>query len=151
MGEKGCGGEERESEVWEIVNRERRKTRRINERIKREDWQEYFRRLLERIKGKVVRKEEEEKRGEDNERELSKREIKEAIGKLKDGKATEVDEILGEVWRYGGEEIERWVEKFFKKILGGKGWPEDWKEGVIVRSKKKGRGKKGRGIQKEKG
>lgn len=36
----------RKNEVWEVVNRERRKTRRLNENIdKREKWENYFRGL----------------------------------------------------------------------------------------------------------
>lgn len=49
--------------MWEIVNRERRKTRRINEGIKREKWEEYFRKLLGGVEEKVVKGEKEEKRG----------------------------------------------------------------------------------------
>lgn len=128
-----------ESEVWEIVNMERRKTRRINEGIKREEWEEYFRRLLGGVEEKEIRGEKKEKRG-DNRRELSRREIKEAIGKLKDErKGSGVDEISREVWRYGGEETERWMEE--RKIWGEEGWPEDWKEGVIVPVRKKRKGK----------
>lgn len=36
----------RESEVWEVVNKERRKTRRVDEGIKRGEWEEYFMGLL---------------------------------------------------------------------------------------------------------
>lgn len=72
--------------MCEIVNREQRKTRKINEGIKREKWEKYFRKLLGEVERKVVKGEKGEKRGEDNERELSRREIKVAIGKLKDKK-----------------------------------------------------------------
>lgn len=92
-----------ESEVWEIVNMERRKTRRINEGIKREEWEEYFRRLLGGVEEKEIRGEKKEKRG-DNRRELSRREIKEAIGKLKDGKVAGWTKYLE---RCGGTEGKR--------------------------------------------
>lgn len=36
----------KEGEVWEIVNREMRKRKRINEGIKWEEWKEHFMRLL---------------------------------------------------------------------------------------------------------
>lgn len=32
----------KESEMWEIVNRKRRKVRRVNEGIRREEWEEYI-------------------------------------------------------------------------------------------------------------
>lgn len=36
----------REGEVWEIVNRERKRRRRINEGIEMEEWREHFMRLM---------------------------------------------------------------------------------------------------------
>lgn len=38
----------RESEVWEVVTIKRRRTKRVNENIKRKNWENYFMRLLER-------------------------------------------------------------------------------------------------------
>lgn len=67
----------------------------VNEGIKREEWDEYFKRLLGGVEGKVIRGEKGEKRGEDSKRELSRRKIKEAIGKLKDGKAAGWTKYLG--------------------------------------------------------
>lgn len=37
----------RESEVWEVVTIKRRRTKRVNESIKRKIWENYFMRLLE--------------------------------------------------------------------------------------------------------
>ena len=45
----------RENEVWEIINRERRKRRRINEGINMREWEEYFKSLLGGVKNKVSR------------------------------------------------------------------------------------------------
>lgn len=39
------------------MNRERKKVKRINEWIKRDEWEEYFRRLLGEVEEKVVREE----------------------------------------------------------------------------------------------
>lgn len=44
MGEKGSRGR-RETEVWEIVNRERKKRKRVNIGIWMEEWKEHFMRL----------------------------------------------------------------------------------------------------------
>lgn len=44
--------------------------------------------------------------GEEIEEKLGWEEVKKAIGKLKDGKATGMDEISREVWKCGGGEIE---------------------------------------------
>jgi len=43
----------RESEVWEIINSERKKKGRIKERIEMEEWEEHFKRLLGGIENKV--------------------------------------------------------------------------------------------------
>lgn len=40
--------------MWEIVNRDRRRARRVNEGIKREEWEEYFMRLLGGVEIKMV-------------------------------------------------------------------------------------------------
>jgi len=80
----------RENEVWELINRERK--RRINERIEIENWKKntsrYFTLLRRRSGGKSNNGRREELRGEgDKETELDRKEIREAIKKLKDGKA----------------------------------------------------------------
>jgi len=47
--------------------------------------------------------------GGEGEEGISRREIKEALRGMKDGKAMGTDEIPGELWKYGGEEVEEWV------------------------------------------
>lgn len=61
---------------------------------------------------------------------------------LKDGKAMGTDEILGEAWRYEGEEVEKWVWRINNDVWKGRGWPERWKEGLVVPIVKKGEGEK---------
>lgn len=55
----------RESEVWEIVNRERRKRKKINEYIEMEDWKEHFMRLLGGVENRVVKGGEMRERGKE--------------------------------------------------------------------------------------
>lgn len=43
-----------EGKMWKIVNRERRKRRRMNEGISAKKWREYFMGLLGEIGGRVV-------------------------------------------------------------------------------------------------
>jgi len=61
---------------------------------------------------------------------------------LKEEKANEIDEIPGEVWKYGGEKMERWVGEFCNRIWKGESWLEEWKEGIIMPIIKKGEGEK---------
>lgn len=42
----------------------------------------------------------------------------------------------------GGEELEDWIKGFCNRIWKGEGWPEEWKEGVIVPIVKKGEGER---------
>lgn len=52
----------------------------------------------------------------DGEERIGRGEILVAIKRLKDGKAAGIDGILGEVWKYGGEEVERWVKVLLNRI-----------------------------------
>lgn len=52
----------------------------------------------------------------DGEERIGRGEILEAIKRLKDGKAAGIDGILEKVWRYGGEDLERWVEELLDRI-----------------------------------
>ena len=128
-----------EGEVWRIVNRERGKRVKGNEEITMEMWKEYFMGGLGGVEGKVVRGSK-EGRGGQEEREISREEVRRAIGKLKDGKAVGIDELSNEVWRYGGEKMGDWVREMCNKVWRREGWPEQWKEGIIVPIVKKGKG-----------
>lgn len=44
----------REGQVWEVVNKERKK-RGVNGGIKMEEWTEYFKELMGGVEGRVVR------------------------------------------------------------------------------------------------
>lgn len=99
-------GVKRENEVWEIVNRERRRGKRINEEIEMEEWREYFMRLMGGVEGRIVRGGR-ERVGEDGKGEISREEIREAVSILKDGKASGMDGVPSEVWKYGGEVMGR--------------------------------------------
>ncbi|XP_020294895.1 golgin subfamily A member 6-like protein 2 [Pseudomyrmex gracilis] len=57
-------------------------------------------------------------RKKDEEEEISEEEIRIAIKKIKDGKATGVDGIPGEAWKYGGDELRKWVRDFCQTKSG---------------------------------
>lgn len=59
---------------------------------------------------------------------LGRGEIKSAIRRLKDGKASGIDGVQNEIWRYGGEDVERWMGEFCNKVWRGEEWLERWKE-----------------------
>jgi len=130
----------RESEVWEIINKER-KRRRINEGIGMSEWREQFMRVLGGVEERVVRGNGREM-GEEDREEISREEIRRIRINIKEGKAVGLDGIPGEVWKHGGEELEEWVRGYYNRIWKGEGWPQDWREGVIVPILKKGGGEK---------
>lgn len=130
----------RKGEVWEIVNRERKKRKRIFiffffipsfDGVGGNEWKEHFIRLLGGVEDMVV-KGMMEKKQEDGEEALSREEIKRVLGRLKDGRAAGINGVANKVWKYGGEEIRKWIGQFCYKIWKGEGWPECWKKGVIV-------------------
>lgn len=61
---------------------------------------------------------------------------------MKNGKASGIDGVPSEVWKYGGEEVEKWVWEICNRVWKGERWPQTWKEGVIVPIVKKGEGEK---------
>jgi len=94
-----------EGQVWEVVNRERRKRKGINGKIKEEEWVEYFKRILGGVGVRVVRGISGDRRG-DEEEGITRGEVKKALKRLKEGKAAGGDGIPGEVWKHGGEKLE---------------------------------------------
>lgn len=40
----------------------------------------------------------------------------------------------------GGQELKDWMRKLINRVRKGEGWPDEWKEGVIVPIVKKGQG-----------
>ncbi|KMQ82370.1 endonuclease-reverse transcriptase, partial [Lasius niger] len=130
-----------EGEVWQIVNRERKCWKGINEMIKMEEWKGHFMRLLGGVEGKVVRGGVKRILGEE-EGEIDRGELKRVIERLKKGKASGADGVPNEVWKLGGERIEEWAWRFCNRVWRGEGWPEQWKDGVIVPLVKKGGGER---------
>lgn len=89
----------RQSKVWELINRERKKKARINEGIKMEEWKEYFMGLLEGgVEGRVVMDGRGRRKGRgEEEMDINREEVREAIKRLKAlGRDTWVSV---EIWR----------------------------------------------------
>ncbi|KMQ82464.1 axoneme-associated protein [Lasius niger] len=106
-----------------------------------EEWRDYFMSLLGGVESRVVKGTRKETGREDQEeKEINWEEIRSAIRRARDGKAMGRDEIPSEAWKYGGEEVERWIWEVCKRIWRGEGWPEQWKEGGIILILKKGEG-----------
>ncbi|XP_024891322.1 trichohyalin-like, partial [Temnothorax curvispinosus] len=125
-----------EGKVWELIGRVRKRRRRVNEEIKPEEWKEYFIDLMGGVENRVVKGEGNGSRQE--EEEIGLEEIRNVIKKLKTGKAIGNDGIPNEAWKYGEEEMVKWIWEVCKRVWRGEGWPEQWKEGEIIPLIKKG-------------
>lgn len=86
----------RESDVWEVVNRERKKRKKVSREIEMREWKKYFMELLGGIEERVVRGGEGKKRA-GGEKDISREEIKGVLRKIKERKATGMDKIPGEI------------------------------------------------------
>lgn len=91
----------KEGQVWEVMNRERVKRRRINEGTVMGEWDRYFREFLGEVEGKVVRG---ERRGvrENGQEEISREELKVVLEGLREGGGSERDI---------GRSLEVWVRR----------------------------------------
>lgn len=65
-------------------------------------------------------------------------EVKNIVEKLKKRKAAEEDGVPNEVWKYVGERMEEWVWSFCSRVWREEGWPEQWRDEIIVLLMKKG-------------
>lgn len=97
--------------------------------------------IIRRAGERVVRGGEQGRERRGVEEDISREEIKSVLRRMRDGKAAGMDGIPGEAWRYGGEDMERWIWMFCNRVWRGEGWPESWKDGIIVPIVKKGEGK----------
>jgi len=124
-----------------LINRERKKWSGINKDIKMEEWEDYFKKILGGVEWRVVWGEKGERRTEEEEG-IRREEIEKIVRGLKVGKAMGIDGVPNEVWKYGGEETVDWIWDICDRVWKGEGWPEEWREGVVVPIKKKGKGVK---------
>lgn len=86
--------------------------------------------------GRKVKKwdeEEEIERGDREGREgIEFEEVKKVMRRLKRGKAAGNDGVPNEVWIWGGEGLTRTVGEVCKRIWRGEGFPDSWKESIIM-------------------
>ncbi|XP_076287327.1 uncharacterized protein LOC143212411 [Lasioglossum baleicum] len=139
--EKEIEGIKTESQVWKVVSRERKRRSRIDERIRMEEWEQYFRDLLGGVEGRVGKLGKSRREG-DGEKDLEIGEIIRVVKGLKDGKAAGGDGIPNEIWKHGGSEVQEELWRICNRVWRGGGWPEDWAEGVVVPIAKKGDSRK---------
>ncbi|XP_070519746.1 golgin subfamily A member 6-like protein 22 [Cardiocondyla obscurior] len=128
-------------DVWKIVNKGRKERRGVDEKIEIREWKDYFRGVLGGMEWRVG-EEVERSKEEDEKKEMEREEFEKVIKKLKKGKAAGSDDIENEIWREGGEEVKEELWEICKRVWKGEGFPEEWREGIVVPVLKKGKGEK---------
>lgn len=105
----------------------------------RELWRQYFEKLLNpRGTGGEEEVGEEEEESEEREKELSWREVEEAVKRMKKGRAAGVDEVTIEMVTAAGEIGMQWFYRVVRAIWKEMRTPGEWKKAVIVPIFKKG-------------
>ncbi|TGZ53811.1 hypothetical protein DBV15_10472 [Temnothorax longispinosus] len=117
-----------ETEVWKYINKERKVRDKVSKEIPMESWRQHFMGVLEWTDERILEK---ERRGGNDEEDLTDDEIKKQIRKLRRGKAAGPDGIRNEAWKFCKRQVRERLKEVIKGVWRGEGWPDSWKEGVI--------------------
>ena len=106
-------------------------------------WGEYFENLLnvENCDGEDDSASEEEEEGmayEGNENEITSMEVKEAVNKMKNGKAPGDDELPVEIFKALGNDGIAWLKRVFNAAWNQSKTPSDWGKAIVCPIHKKG-------------
>ena len=74
----------------------------------------------------------------DDEPDILRSEVQEAIKKLKNQKAPGIDDIPGELLKQADDSVAIVLQKLCNSVWKSKIWPEDWKKSVFLTLPKKG-------------
>ena len=94
-------------------------------------WQEYFEKLMNEENNREPRKEESNVLNEEVNC-VSREEVKNALRRMKKGKAVGPDELPVEVWKCMGEMDIKFLTRLFNKLLIGERMPEEWRRSVLI-------------------
>ena len=87
-------------------------------------WKEYFEKLMNEENHRVARTEEAEVVNKEI-MYFSKEEARNALRRMKKGKAVETDELPVEVWKSMGEMVIKFLTRLFNRLLMGERMPEE--------------------------
>ena len=94
-------------------------------------WKEYFEKLMNKENNREPRTEEPEMVNEEVNC-VSREEVKNAVRKMKKGKAVGLDELPVEVWKCMGEMGIKFLTGLFNRLLMGERIPEEWGRSVLI-------------------
>ena len=93
-------------------------------------WKEYFEKLMNEKNDRELRTEEAEVVNE--EVNCVSREVKNALRRIKKGKAVGPDELPVEVWKCMGEIGIEFLTRLFNRLLMGERMTEEWRRSVLI-------------------
>ena len=142
---------EKNKMFWKEVKRVRKNEAGREERVKdrngkllvecqdvRKRWAEYFCELLNVEDGREAKIVQVDGRrqmpvfGEENDRLISKEEVKVALQEMKEGKAAGLDGCVTEYMKRGGESVLDWLVRLLNACFVGGVVPEDWRGACVV-------------------
>ena len=94
-------------------------------------WKEYFERLMNEENDREPRTEQAEVVNEEVNC-VGREEVKNALRKMKKGKAVGPDKLLVEVWKCMGKMGIKFLTRLFNRLLMGKRMPEEWRRSVLI-------------------
>ena len=93
-------------------------------------WKEYVEKLMNEENNRGSRKEEAKVINE--EVNCVSREVKNALRRMKKGKAVGPDELPVEVWKCKGKMAIEFLTRLFNRLLMGERMPEEWRRNVLI-------------------
>ena len=103
-------------------------------------WKEYFEKLMNEENKREPRTEEPKVVNEEVIC-VSREEVKNALRRMKKGKAVGPDELLVEVWKCMGEMEIKFLTRLLNRLLMGERMPEEWRRSVLIPIYKNKRGR----------
>ena len=94
-------------------------------------WKEYFEKLMKEENNRNPRKEEAEVVNEEVNC-VSREEVKNALRRMKKGKAVGPDELPVEVWKRMGKMGITFLTRLFNRLLMNERMPEEWRRSVLI-------------------
>ena len=96
-------------------------------------WKEHFEKLINEENNRDPRTEKTEVVNEEVNC-VSREEVKNALRRMKKGKAVGPDELPIEVWKWMGEMGIKFLTRLFNRLLMGERMPEEWRRSVLIQS-----------------
>jgi len=122
----------REAEVWKFINKKRGVRKWNTNNIGEEDWRSHFMNLLEGEEMTDRRKVKQKEKERDIEEEISLREVRDAIRKLKVKKAAGIDGIPMEAWKFASEDLIKELADLIRTVWVQGTLPCDWRISILV-------------------